>query len=255
MKLRVLSDLHLESCDWTPPESVADVIILAGDIHNGSSGLKWARRHFGSLPVIYVPGNHEFFGGQLDQVIDRLRAEARQTRIDLLDGDGVVLGGVRFLGATLWTDFSLYSLAPSEIAQAMADAESNIVDYQEILHADGERLRAEQSRKIHMGQVAWLARQLKEDFSGPTVVITHFLPHRASIHPKYECDKSNPFFATDLDRLVRPPVSLWIHGHTHESIDVVVNGTRIVCNPRGCLPLAPNEAFDPRLVVDVNVVQ
>src|SRR5271167_4177966 len=62
MRLRVLSDLHLESCEWTPPESPADVIILAGDIHNGTSGLKWARRHFGSLPVIYVPGNHELFG-------------------------------------------------------------------------------------------------------------------------------------------------------------------------------------------------
>ena len=26
---------------------------------------------------------------------------------------------------------------------------------------------------------------------------------------------------------------LWIHGHTHDSFDYVVNGTRVVCNPRG----------------------
>jgi predicted phosphodiesterase len=251
MRLRVLSDLHLESCDWTPPESPADVIILAGDIHNGTSGLKWARRHFGSLPVIYVPGNHEFFGGRMDQVLDELRAEARQGRIHVLDGDEVILGDVRFLGATLWTDFSLYGLAPAEIARAMADAESNMIDYQQILCAAGKRLRAEQSREIHIGQVEWLERQLQENFQGPTVVVTHFLPHRASIHPKYESDHSNPFFASDLDRLVRPPVSLWIHGHTHESINAVVNGTRVLCNPRGCPPLAANEAFDPRFVVDV----
>jgi len=251
MKLRVLSDVHLESCDWTPPEAAADVIILAGDIHNGTCGLKWARRHFGSLPVIYVPGNHEFFGGRFDQVLGEIRADARQNHIHVLDGDRVILGGVRFLGTTLWTDFSLHGSAPSEIAQAMADAESNIIDYQQILYVNGERLRAEQSREIHIGQVTWLERQLKENFPGPTVVVTHFLPHRASIHPKYESDQSNPFFASDLDRLVRPPVSLWIHGHTHESIDVVVNGTRLLCNPRGCLPLAPNEAFDPCFVVDV----
>ena len=126
--------------------SSADVIILAGDIHNGTCGLKWARRHFGSLPVIYVPGNHEFFGGRLQQVLGELRAEARKSHIRVLDGDRVILGGVRFLGTTLWTDFSLHGSAPSEIAHAMADAESTMIDYQEILYVNGERLRAEQSR-------------------------------------------------------------------------------------------------------------
>ena len=251
MKLRVLSDLHLEACDWTPPKSASDVVILAGDIHNGASGVKWARHHFGSLPVIYVPGNHEFFGGQLNAVLDDLRAKASQRNIQLLQGDRFILGGVRFLGATLWSDFALHGSAPAEIAKSMADAQSAMVDYQEISQLSGGPFRAEHSLAIHVRQVTWLERELKEHFAGPTVVVTHFLPHRASIHPRYEEDQSNPFFASDLDRLVRPPVSLWIHGHTHESIDVTVNGTRIVCNPRGVLPLAPNEAFDPCFVVDV----
>jgi hypothetical protein len=179
-----------------------------------------------------------------------LRAEARQCAIHLLDGDELILAGVRFLGVTLWTDFSLYGSAPEQIGRAMADAEYGMSDYQAI-RSGARLLRARESRDIHMAQAGWLEHRLKREFNGPTVVVSHFLPHRISIHAKYQGAWSNPFFASDLDRLVRPPVSLWIHGHTHESVDAVVNGTRVVCNPRGQVPREPNPAFDPCFVVDV----
>jgi len=250
VKIRVLSDLHLETSDWTPPPIDADVVVLAGDIHQGGSGMRWARRHFGAAEVIYVPGNHEFYGGRLSDVHTEMRAEARRYGIQLLDSQQWVHGGVRFLGVTLWSDFSLYGTEPEQIARAMADAQDDMSDYQAIRSGDG-LLRAEQSREIHLHQVKWLEDALQEPFAGTTVVISHFLPHRASIHPKYEGVRSNPFFASDLDHLVRAPVSLWIHGHTHESVDAVVNGTRIVCNPRGQVPREPNAAFDPRFVAEV----
>jgi predicted phosphodiesterase len=65
MKIRILSDLHLEFRHWTPPEADADVIVLAGDIHVGIHGVEWARRSFPLNPVVYVPGNHEFYGGHM----------------------------------------------------------------------------------------------------------------------------------------------------------------------------------------------
>jgi len=250
MKIRILSDLHLEFCDWIPPRADADVVVLAGDIHNGSEGIGWAQRHFAAAEVIYVPGNHEFYGGRLPDVLDAMRGEARRRGIHLLDDGQLIVGGVRFLGATLWTDYSLYGTAPEQVGQAMADAEAGMSDFQAIRFGDG-LLRPGQTRDIHMGQVAWLEGRLREPFDGPTVVVTHFLPHRISIHPKYQADRSNPYFASDLDRLVRPPVSLWIHGHTHESVDAAVNGTRIVCNPRGLIPIEPNEAFDPCFTAEV----
>jgi len=250
MKIRVLSDLHLEYCAWIPPRADADVVVLAGDIHNGSAALRWAERHFAPGSVVYVPGNHEFYGGRMSEVLADLRVEAARRQIHFLDGDAVILGGVRFLGATLWTDFSLYGSSPEDIGGAMQDARTGMSDYQ-VIRADRGLLRPEQSRDIHLEQVGWLQRQIRTSFQGATVVVTHFLPHRASIHPKYQGVRSNPFFASDLDHLVRPPVSLWIHGHTHESVDAMVNGTRVVCNPRGLEPIEPNEAFDPRLVVEV----
>jgi len=250
MKIRVLSDLHLEFFDWVPPHVESDVVVLAGDIHSGVLGVEWARRQFPSTPVIYVPGNHEFYGGRLQDMLPALRSEARRFGVHLLDGDELVLEGARFLGATLWTDFALYGSARATIDRALADANHFMNDFRMIRHGGG-LFRPEHARDIHLGQVNWLAETLAKPFDGLTVVATHYLPHRQSIHPKYEQDQLNPCFASDLDHLVRAPVGLWIHGHTHESCDYVVNGTRVVCNPRGYLPMEPNRAFDSTWVVEL----
>jgi len=250
MKIRVLSDLHLEFAGWTPPPAHADVVVLAGDIHVGVRGIEWARRQFPALPVIYVIGNHEFYGGQLQQMSAALRETAERLDVNVLDAAELLIEGTRFLGATLWTDFALYGVGP-RLQQSMDDARRAITYFRAIRYGSTELFSPELAREMHLSQVKWLEDKLMEEFDGPTVVVTHFLPHRRSIHPKYEGDQFNPAFASDLARLVGPPVSLWIHGHTHESLDYVVNGTRVVCNPRGYLPMEPNFAFDPRFVVEV----
>jgi predicted phosphodiesterase len=244
-RFRVFSDLHLEFAGWTPPKAAAEAILLAGDIAVGTHGLEWARRHFPDTPIVYVPGNHEFYGARLPELLESLRAKARQYEIHFLDGDATVIDGTRFLGTTLWTDYALYGDAPADLKRAMADAEEDMNDFRMIQLADGQPLRPEIVREIHLTQTQWLSERLAEAFNGPTVVITHHLPHPRSIHPKYAATRYNPCFASDLDHLVRAPVGLWIHGHTHESIDYVVNGTRVFCNPRGYLPNEPNPAFDP----------
>ena len=249
MKIRVLSDLHLEFAGWTPPPVDADVVVLAGDIHVGVRGLEWARQQFPTLPIIYVVGNHEFYGGQLQQVSAALRETADGLDIHMLDAGELLIGGTRFLGATLWTDFALYGVGP-RLQQSMNDAREAITDFRVIRFGPSELFSPEHAREMHLAQVKWLEGKLIEEFDGPTVVVTHFLPHRRSIHPKYEGDRFNPGFASDLAHVVGPPVSLWIHGHTHESMDYLVNGTRVVCNPRGYLPMEPNVAFDPRFVVE-----
>ena len=64
MKLWILSDLHIESCVWDIPKPAPDydVMIAAGDIHDpASSGVEWLAKHSNGKPVIYVPGNHEWY--------------------------------------------------------------------------------------------------------------------------------------------------------------------------------------------------
>src|ERR1700730_2934275 len=186
MKIRVLSDLHLEFQQWIPPKADADVIVLAGDIDVGIRGIEWARTSFPLSPIVYVPGNHEFYGGHMQDLLEELIAQGRRMGVDVLDRREVVIGGVRFLGVTLWTDFSLYGTDPTSINRAMADAQDGMNDFRLIRFGKGRRFLPTDARAIHVAQVRWLRAQLAEEFLGSTVVVTHHLPHRQSIHPKYQ---------------------------------------------------------------------
>lgn len=249
-KIRVLSDLHLEFQDWVPPKSDADIVVLAGDIHVGVHGIEWARRCFPLTPVVYVPGNHEYYGASLQAVREELYARGRCLGVDVLDGRQAVIGGVRFLGATLWTDFALYGSDQGSISRAMTAAQNGMSDFH-VMRYENRTFQPADARSINLERVHWLRTNLAQDFQGATIVVTHHLPLRQSIHARYGASELNPSFASDLSDLMGPPVSLWLHGHTHESFDYTVKGTRIVCNPRGYLPMEPNPDFDPVLTLQV----
>ena len=252
MKIRVLSDLHLEFQDWLPPAVEADIVVLAGDIHSGSRGIEWARRQFPLSPVLYVPGNHESYGRDIRQVIPDLQRAGRRFGVDVLHGRGVVIGGIRFLGATLWTDFALNGSDPQSIARAMHEAKYGMSDFSVIRHEPHGLFRPEHARAMHLEQRRWIGERLAEEFPGPTILITHHLPHPRSIHRKYWGSALNPSFASDLSDLMGPPIAAWIHGHTHESCDYVEQGTRVLCNPRGYGPFDLNAAFDPILTIEID---
>jgi Calcineurin-like phosphoesterase len=107
MRLHILSDLHLEFEPFTPPAVEADAVILAGDVSTGRNGLKWALKTFPDRPVIYVLGNHEFYGQKLQKLSKELQELADRTNVHLLENGSYTIGDVVFLGATLWTDFAL----------------------------------------------------------------------------------------------------------------------------------------------------
>jgi predicted phosphodiesterase len=248
-RIRIHSDLHLEFQDWHPPPVHADVVVLAGDIGTGLDGLRWARRVFPHSEVVYVAGNHEYYGFEIAALQTRLREVARELGVHFLDGDEAVVDGTRFLGATLWSAFD-FELAETPVELAMEYARRSMPDYRVIRTKTGAALTPRDTQRAHFAHVRWLTNKLAEPFSGPTVVVTHHLPHRNSVHRKYADSPLNPTFVTHLPALVCPPVDLWIHGHTHESADYRAQGTRVVCNPRGYLPDEPNEDFDPTLIVE-----
>jgi Icc-related predicted phosphoesterase len=249
MNVAVFSDVHLEFCNWIPPSLQADVVVLAGDIHMEDGAFAWARRHFGDMPIVYVPGNHEYFDSDMPTALQRMRAGAQQHGIDLLHDREIQIGGVRFLGTTLWTDFEFYGSAPADIEHAMAVARRRMRDYEFIEYSRGRALTPQLTRELHLQQRAWLRERLEADDGRPVVVVTHHLPHRGSVHAKHEGEATNPAFVSDLAHLFRESVKLWVHGHTHESVDYTAGATRVVCNPRGYLPHEPNPDFDPGLVV------
>jgi predicted phosphodiesterase len=244
MRLHILSDLHLEADPaFRPPDTGADLLILDGDIAPGTDGLAAFASHPG--PVIYVPGNHEYYHSDLTTAGAYLRRYAAATGIHFLDCGELVWDGVRFLGATLWTNFELYGI--QTIDDAYAHAARQILDFHRIMHRDRLLIPAD-TVDFHRDAVAWLAASLNQPFAGPTVVITHHAPHPASIHPRWANNPVNPAFVSDLTPLMGK-ACLWIHGHTHDSFDYEVAGTRVVCNPKGYRN--ENRLFQPDLVIEV----
>ena len=248
MKLHILSDIHLEFAPFEPPLTDADVVLLAGDVWVGARGVEWAARTF-DRPVIYVLGNHEYYGGHFKNTLTKMKRVASGTNVHVLDGEGVTLDGVRFLAATLWTDFAI----TGNPVLAQLEARQNMTDYRRIRAAAYRRLRPSDTRADHLTARMFLQAALCERCEGPTVVVTHHGPARSSIAAAYRNPRSHlsACYVSDLEVLIGPPVLLWVHGHTHFSFDYRLNGTRVVCNPRGYLPYEPNAQFDPGLVVDV----
>ncbi|MDE1887177.1 MAG: metallophosphoesterase family protein [Gammaproteobacteria bacterium] len=254
MRLNILSDLHLRQGGLAPPRTSTDAVILAGDVARPEQAIAWAREFH--RPVIYVPGNHEFYGSSLPAALAQLQSLATGTDIHVLDRQVLVLDGVRFLGATLWTDFML---AEERLARerAMAEATRLVRDFSVIDSTEhpGTKFTPLESIQVFRQHAEWLRERLADPFDGPTVVITHHAPSPRSIHLRFAGSLLNGAFVSDLEPLMgRERVVLWVHGHTHDSFDYTVRGTRVLCNPRGYARDGVNENafFDPGLVVDVD---
>lgn len=262
MKIQLASDLHLEFFARKLPSlrlvelaADADVLVLAGDIAQGTQAIEL----FADLPVpvIYVAGNHEFYGRDWMRTRAELRAAARGTNIHFLDDDELIIDGARFLGATLWTDFRLPGMLQSAAMRAVAQG---LMDYRLITTSAGP-LQARETLAEHERSRTWLNDRLQTVFGGPTVVVTHHGPHPLSIHPRYAANPLNSGFVSDLTPLVEQ-ATLWLHGHVHDSFDYGVGNCRVVANPAGYLLNVSevtagaelqleNPAFDPSLLLEI----
>jgi Icc-related predicted phosphoesterase len=251
MKLLILSDLHNEFEPFEPVSTDADVVILAGDISVKARGAAWAVKAFGDTPVVIVAGNHDVWGCSLPRGYEKMREAARGTNVHFLQNEQVVINGVRFLGCTLWTDYKLTGNQPL----AMWDARQRMPnDFRKIRNVTYGRSSPAYMRDEYAKSVQFLVEQLAAPFVGKTVVVTHHAPTGASIPGWARAQTQshlNAAYASNLEHMMGEAVQLWAHGHTHDSVDVDIAGTRVICNPRGYAPDDLNPDFRPDLVVEI----
>ncbi len=248
MKIRILSDIHINHGQFTPLPMNADVVVLAGDIGRGAGGVEWANQAFPDTPVVYVPGNHEFYHQEIRSALVAMRRAAAE-HVHVLSNDSAEIGGVRFLGSTLWTDFNLYGYTRGIAARRLARQAMPEFSCTEL---NGRPFTPEASVALHAASCNWLEAALHHGDPALTVVVTHHIPCTRSIHPRFQSGPKstlNPAFASDLNRLMGYS-ALWMHGHTHDSFDYAVGPTRVLCNPRG---YADEEEFNPRFTQDLCV--
>ena len=271
MHILLLSDLHLEENSAFQPQRApgADVLVLAGDIgsYQGGSALSaLGDEDFGlgrfadwPVPVIVVPGNHEYDALDFDATHARLRATCERLGLIWLERETIVLHGVRFVGTTLWADFD--ALAPRGPTASLADQLQarhkafRAADYYLRIAATtrgGAPFLAEQIREHALVCQAWLRAALAEPFDGPTVVVTHFAPSLRSADPRYGLRPGTAGFCNALDELL-PQADLWLHGHLHCAIDWRDDSgrCRVVANPLGYEKKGEQAAFVPQLTIAV----
>lgn len=239
MKIRVLSDLHMEFTNYLPAhlDPVGeDLVVLAGDIGVGIDGIEWAKAAFAGRRVIYVLGNHEYYRHDWNELLVRARKAAQGSNVTFLENDVLDIDGVRILGCTLWTDFKARGAERYEKSAELARRSMN--DYLAITNL------AQKRRVILPIDVAercedsyWWLQQKIQRSEQPLLVITHHAPTMHGINPRFAHDPLNPAFHNAFDELVVPPVVAWIYGHNHYNVDHVVNGVRLISNQRGY----PNE--------------
>ena len=236
MKIQLASDLHLEFLqrNWPgerliSPAPQADVLVLAGGIAQGTDTFELFANW--PVPVIYVAGNHEFYGHAMPPMQQKMRAAAAHTSIHWLDNEGVDIQGVRFLGSTLWTDYRLDINWTQR--QLMEHAQTRLNDHQ-LIRYEQRRFTTQDALERHEIARAWLNSELARTFAGPRVVISHHGPHPLSVHPRFSGNALNAAFVSDLTELM-PGVDLWVHGHVHDSFDYQVGRCRVVANPAGYL--------------------
>ena len=245
MKIRLLSDLHTEfRLPYKTHEMSEyrgeDVLVLAGDIASGSTNTMDVIKHFldqGFPKVIYVPGNHEYYGTTIEDFNTKMFEKCADTPgAYYLNQNNITFDGVLFIGATLWTNFSDNPIVQSVCGRA-------INDFRQI-----KNFKTRDAYDLYYKHLNHIKMHYETRSTRKTVIVTHFLPARECIAPRWRgSDLLNDYFANDLGSMIADMENTtWLFGHTHDAVDFTLGTTRLVCNPHGYYnALNDGVGFDP----------
>ena len=271
MKIQIFSDLHagVAPLKWITIGRKVDVVVVAGDIAEGAENSFAVLREIvpKRIPVIFVMGNHEYYRRFLVEELAFARAIAPRLNVFLLENNTVVIdgfGGVRFAGASLWTDYRLFG--DSNAPAAMHAARFGMNDHRLIgwKREPWARFRPQEAALLHAASRSFFAETFASAFDGITVAVSHHAPDIGSVPARYTNDILSAAFAstalTELNSALHqsgeaPPApagkrpDFWIHGHIHDSADYRVDTTRVIANPHGYG--RENAKFDPTFIIEV----
>lgn len=222
--------------------SDADLCVVGGDFCGDlSRSIRELAPIAETMPVVYVPGNLDYYSSEPMErtFLDAQEAAARIGNIHLLNNSSVTLGGVRFLGATLWTEI------PEKLSRGPLI--SRINDFTYIRTLDGPWSPGRQNIE-HRKTVDFLEDELSRETAGPTVVVTHNVPHESVNDPKYAGGELSPFFVTDVAWLTEGPSApdYWIVGNNMITAVARLGRTKVLSNALGHVTRDgfENNAFD-----------
>ena len=249
MKIRLWSDIHNEfgRLNWTRRDDDNETtLIIAGDFQVGDNSFDLLLELCNAFKyVLYTCGNHEYYHNQMQQVNRQFGAfEADCKNFYFLNPGHVVLDGVRFIGATLWTDLNDNNpVTVAQVHRAMNDyVQIRIGETYSIEHDEKRvvELTPYHTMELNRQHSAYIEKVLAEPFDGKTVVFTHHAPLMQSVvaDARYSHGKhltmNYAYGNTKLDRLFFDyDFVAWMHGHVHFRQEYEFNGKMVYSRPRG----------------------
>lgn len=250
MRCHYLSDLHLEAQSFDLALPKGDVLIVAGDLCHArcldparsdsysiaqrERVLSFVDRALASFShVLLIAGNHEHYDGVLEDTAELLRRHL--PGVTVLDNEAVEIGGVRFFGSTLWTNFD----GGSPIAMDAVRRRMGEFFFVKTRQGNGPgtlaRFRPEDALREH--EFAWNALQqaVGHDAAAPCVVATHHAPSRQGLNPRFSGHDLDAAYASNLDQSIQSlnKIAVWVHGHTHIAATYRIGGTLVRTNAFG----------------------
>lgn len=254
MKIQIFSDLH---ADVAPPKPIAiepsvDLVVVAGDTCQGAERAFETLRSIvaTSQPIVMVMGNHEYYGTTFSDELALARELAPKFGIYLIENGATIFDEVRFVGATLWTDYAIFGAGSQK--HTMEVCARGLNDHRLInwRKKPWSRFRPQEALRLHQESKSALTEILSTPFPGPSFVVSHHGVTPQSIDPRFEHERLTGAYVSDLtDLILETQPDFWLHGHTHRSNDYFVGKTRILSNPHGYG--SENPVFDPSFVVEV----
>lgn len=254
MKIRLLSDLHLEGFHFKYQHCGEEVLVLAGDINTRNRHRHLLDEVPDHVQVLFVAGNHEYYHGVYEKVNEFLLGlEQHYKNFKFLNNTAFTIGDIEVFGGTMFTDFLLHGEANKPLAKLAALRGVNDFRLAECDDRQGglRPWTVDDHEAEHNKFCREIALWLKHTEGKKRLVVTHFNPHPDAIHPRFKNDTTllNAYFTADMERFMGWP-GHWLFGHTHDNCDVTVGDTRVIANPKGYG--AENwKCFNPNFMIEI----
>ena len=270
--IKPISDIHMNFQQrnrvaddfWYPQKDYLDkhtVLVIAGDLWHGNKtlsteeGIHWIRqisKRFHSVVMVY--GNHDYWFTDIDFAISNAKKfiqELGLKNVHLLENDSVVIDEMKFVGATLWTDFNKNNIASKALAKVFMN------DYQYISTEDkSRRITPDEIYNIHKKSRKFLFSQKKDYPTQKLICVSHMAPSQESVNIKYLAEsmkETNFFYYSDLrSEVINSDYDYWFHGHMHDSVEYLLGKCRVIANPMGYASYSgfENLLFNPEMIID-----
>lgn len=248
MKIQIISDLHQEFGFTDLSFDQSDVVVLAGDVNLGTKGIEWIKTKIPDKPVIYILGNHEYYKGSYPKTLNKIKAAAENSNVFVLEDSFVDIEDVRFHGATLWTDFSIFG-DPRFYGMT---CQSVMNDYKKITRDPSySKMRSIDTFKIHQFSKFSLKESLENSKGMKNIVVTHHAPSLKSVPEHFKNDPVTSAYASNLEDFIEEHQPLyWIHGHIHTPSRYKIVDTEVICNPHGYIDEKYN-GYEKELIIEL----